>query len=217
MRKISVLIMSFVYVLVLCAITCQAQGLKKKSDGKIQKTSPYQSAAIDVWRVEMDYVKVNKPQMVNGFLVGSGGGVMGTIGVKKALSNIDCDAFICTLVMSVTAGEKISAFVTEGRYALSMTNVKLGEFAFPFVAVVQSSSGEVFTTFPAILKAKIDIKAGSVLHSNGFSIETKRPIKTGDTVPVLVVGDNILSVEAVGKTADGSEAKPWFTAFREKP
>jgi len=214
MRKVSVLIMS-VILLILYSVPCQSQVSNKTSDDKVKEISTNHSTTIEAWRIMMDYVKNNKPHMVNGFLVGSGGGMMGNIVVRKDLSNIDSDAFICTPVKQLKAGETISAFVTQS-HSLSMGNVKLKQFAYPFVAMVKSSNGEAFTIFPAVLKAKIDIKTGNVMHLKGFAIETKRPIKAGDKIPVLVIGDNILSVDAVKRT-DGSEDMPWFTAFLEKP
>jgi hypothetical protein len=49
---------------------------------------------------------------VNGFLVGGGEGMMGTIVIKAGLSSISSDAFTCTLVKPVEAdSEGWSAFV----------------------------------------------------------------------------------------------------------
>ena len=180
-------------------------------------TSADVSAAIDAWRLEMAYVKANRPRRVNGFLtgsiVGSSKAQLGTIKVKKTQSNIDSDAFTCTPAHPIGAGEEgWSAFVTDNQ-ALSMSNVQMGQFAYPIVAMVKTSDGRVFTIVPAILKAKIDINAGAGLHSKGYTVETKRPVKAGDEIAVLLVGDNILSVEELEEAKESSEVKPWLIIF----
>jgi hypothetical protein len=172
------------------------------------------SAAIDAWRIEMAYVKANRPHRVNGFLVGSGGGTMGTIVLKKGLSSIDGGAFTCTLLKPVVAGEEWSAFVM-GSQSRSMSNVEMGQFAYPILAMITVSGGKVFTVVPATLRAKIDINLGAVLHSKGYAIETKHPVKAGDTIPVLVVGDNIVSVDPLEGTNETDRSKPWFIASPE--
>jgi hypothetical protein len=162
------------------------------------------SAAVDAWQIEMAYVKANKPQHVNGFLVGSGGGAMGSIVLKKALSKIESDAFTCTLLKPVTADQKWSAFVKDNQ-SWSMSDVQVGQSAFPIVAMVKTSTDKVFAIFPATLRATTEIKAGAAVTSKDYVITAARAIKAGDTFPVLIVGHNILSVEA-------TDGKPWFTA-----
>lgn len=173
---------------------------KAQVSGNIQ-----QSAAVDAWQIEMAYVKANKPHRVNGFLVGSGEGSLGSIVLKKAISKIESDAFTCALFEPVTADQKWSAFV-KGNQSWSMSNVQVGQFAFPIVAMVKTPTNRTFTIFPATLRAKLEIKAGSAMTSGEYVIEAERSIKAGDTFPVLIVGNNILSVEATG-------GKPWFTAL----
>jgi hypothetical protein len=56
---------------------------------------------------------------------------------------------------------------------------------------------------------------------DGFVIKTKRSIKAGDAIPVLVVGGtpvgamSVLSVAAAEGVTDPSKAEPWFAAFPE--
>lgn len=169
-------------------------------------------SAIEAWRVEMAYVRTNRPSHVNGFLVGGGEGKMGTIVVKTGFSNISSDAFICTLVKQVEAdSEGWSAFVADN-HAWSMSNVMLGEYSYPIIGQVKTSDGEVFTIFPAVLKAKTDIEAGGVQGSGVYVIKSKRSIKAGDTVPALIVGKSIFSIEAVDATTESSQQEPWFSA-----
>ena len=80
--------------------------------------------------------------------------------------------------------------------------------------MVKSSDG-FHSIFPAVLKAKIDIKAGETVRLDGWQVETKRAVKAGDTVPVLLFGDALLSVEPSEGAKDKSDAKPWFAAYKE--
>ena len=41
------------------------------------------------------------------------------------------------------------------------------------------------------------MKAGETLKTDGYHIETQRVVKAGDSISVLLVGDSLMSVEAV--------------------
>jgi hypothetical protein len=61
----------------------------------------------------------------------------------------------------------------------------------------------------ALMKFKIDVPAGKVLHSSdslGFDIQMTRSIKAADTIAVLFVsGPAILAIEAADGTTQGSD------------
>jgi len=84
---------------------------------------------------------------------------------------------------------------------------------YPILAMVKSSDGKFRSLFPSSCKVKIDIKAGAPLHSGRHEVETKRSIKASDSIPVLFVGESLLSVEAADGPGKGSQAQPWFTVF----
>jgi len=163
------------------------------------------SAAIDAWQIEMAYVKANKPHRVNGFLVGSGEGQLGTLRMQKDISKIESDAFVCTLIEPISANDDISAFVN-GNQAWSMSDIQVGQFAYPMVGMVKTSTGKTFSIFPANCQAKIDIKPGHPAAIKGYTISARHPIGTGEQFPVLVVTDNIISIEE-------TDGKPSFTAL----
>lgn len=168
-------------------------------------------SAIEAWRVEMAYVRTNRPSHVNGFLVGGGGGMMGTIVIKERLSGISSDAFTCTLVKPVEAdSDGWSAFVADN-HAWSMSDVMLGEYSYPIIGQVKTSDGKVFTTFPAVFTAKTDIEAGGVQQSGVYVITSKRSIKAGDTVSALIVGNSIFSIEPFDATKGSSQQEPWLS------
>jgi hypothetical protein len=100
-------------------------------------------------------------------------------------------------------------YPTKGRTSSGEVTTMLAEY--PVAAIVKTSDGKFCALHPAILKAKIDTKAGNVVHSDGYQIEVQRSFKAGEAIPVLVVGDGILSIEATH--VDGS--KPSFAAFKD--
>jgi transcriptional regulator CtsR len=194
-----------------CAIlTCSGLG-KGQVAGSGSETEDIKKAVIEAWRIEMNYVRANRPTRVNGFLTGSGRGQMGTIRIKKVLSGIDSELFRCTLLEPIKGGDDWSALVNSGQ-AWSMSDVELNNLAYPIVAMIKGSSDRTFTVVPAVLKAKMDIEPNRIMRSSGYAIESRRSIKAGDSIPVLIVGDHVLSVEAA-EDADGGETKPWFTAL----
>ena len=131
---------------------------------------------------------------------------------------VDNDVFICTPIEGPrTEGVLLAAIGSEDQI-WSMTTMPLSNgmkmVQYPVLADVRTPSGERRALLPAVLKVKIDIKAGEVLRSSGpvvFEIKTKRSIKAGESISSLFVNgkDNtpsILSVEA-------ADDQPSFTAF----
>ena len=86
---------------------------------------------------------------------------------------------------------------------------------YPVVGMVQTSDGDSFSLYPAVLKMKTDAISGSVLHSDGYQIEVKRLIKAGEPVSVLVVGDAILSIETALGVLQAEDETPAFAAFKD--
>jgi hypothetical protein len=95
---------------------------------------------------------------------------------------------------------------------------------YPIVGIVsgpQSDSSRNFTVFASTTTFAADLAAGTVLHSDGYVIETKRAIKAGDKVPtlLLVSGEfSIFSMEGeTGKEEASGDTKsqPWLTIFKE--
>jgi hypothetical protein len=99
-------------------------------------------------------------------------------------------------------------YATKGRTSSRDMTAMLSKY--PVVSMVKTSDGTFHSLYPGILKSKTDIKAVNVFHSDGYQIAAERPVKAGEAISVLVVGDGILSIEG---TVDGS--KPWFAAFKD--
>ena len=99
-----------------------------------------------------------------------------------------------------------------------MHSLKVGTnlIAFPIYAAVNCSDGNWWALYPAILKAKTDIKAGAVLHSDGYQIETSRAVKAGESISVLLLGDwFLLSIEAADGVRKRDDLKPWLTVVKD--
>ena len=121
------------------------------------------------------------------------------------------EAFACDFVQ--VKGEVLVAYTSEsGAMSINTMPVTDGEnvVRYPVMSTIKVLGGEFRIVLPAVLKAKIIIKTGDIVHYGGYVIEATRTIKAGDSISVLVVGGtSVLSVEA------GEGAKPWFTAFKE--
>jgi hypothetical protein len=134
---------------------------------------------------------------------------------KTTFATIDNEAFTCTLVddwmrTKAKEGDQLAAMVSRGQ-AFSMDE----EAGFPTLAMITGADGVMRVLMPAVVKFKIDVKVGAVLHLNGYDIHTSRTIKAGDSIPVLYInGPAILSVGAAGGVKAGARATPWFSAFR---
>jgi hypothetical protein len=141
-------------------------------------------------------------------------------GLADMFATVDINLFTCKLVQPFKEGDTIAAMAAQDQ-AWSVTTVPLSvgtkHFQYPIMAEVKGSDGSMRGLSPAMLTLKTDIKAGDVLHSNDFDIETKRSFKAGDSIPVLYIqggsGMWLLSVEAADAAAPMTESKPLFTAI----
>jgi hypothetical protein len=141
----------------------------------------------------------------------------GEISIRGDVSVLDTKFFTCTPIQPLKKGDKVAAMVSDDQgWSINTRSLPVGtgNAFYPIFAMVKSSDG-FHSLFPAILKAKTNIKVGSTLLSDGYRIESRREVKTGDSISVLFVGDSLLSIETAEGTAKGSDAKPWFAAFRE--
>jgi len=129
--------------------------------------------------------------------------------VAADLPTFENGILTCALVQPLKKGDVVAVMVSEDQ-SWSIDRTPTG---YPIVATVKTSDGKFRSLFPAVLKAMISIRAGTVLHSGHYDIETMRSIKDGDSIPVVFTGRSLLSVGAVEGTRKGGEARPWFTVF----
>jgi hypothetical protein len=141
----------------------------------------------------------------------------GEISIRGDTSTIETKSFTCTPVYPLKKGDKVAAIISDDQaWSADSHSLLVGtnQVPYPILAMVKSADG-FHSVFPAILKTKTDIKAGEMLRSDGYQIEAKRGVKAGESIPVLFIGDSLLSVEAAEGTKNKSEAKPWFTAYKD--
>jgi len=142
-------------------------------------------------------------------------------GLADLFPAIDNEAFTCSLVSPVENWLRnrakpgdVSAAMVSSRGSISLDK----EAGYPILAMftIKASDGSlgVLAVMPGTLRFKIDVEAGSVLHSGGFDIETEQAFKAGDSVPVLyIAGPVIFSVRATEAKA-GSRPAPLVRVFR---
>jgi len=139
----------------------------------------------------------------------------GQASMGRDLSGVETKAFTVTLPMPFKEGQAIPALTSEDQaWSLAKHGMQVGtrQIDYPIWAMVKCADGW-HTIFPAILKFKIDMKAGAVLHVDDLQIDSKRAAKAGDSVSIILVnsatGFSMLSIETTQPSA------PWFTAYKD--
>lgn len=128
--------------------------------------------------------------------------------------DVDNDIFACTLANGpLQQGDVIDVMASKNQtWSVNTVPLPVGtaKIKCPIIGAVKGLNGDVQVLLPALMRFKVDIPAGRVLHSTGslgFDIESTRSIKAGDTIAVLFVsGPATLAIEATDRTADKSEA-----------
>jgi len=168
---------------------------------------------------------INRPLALLCIALACGGGratfaqtfLAGKITVKGDIPAIDNKAFACTQVR--VKGEEFASMTSEDQaWSIDKMPLLIGttDVGYPMMAMLKCSDGNFCDVFPVILKAKIEIKAGELIHSDGYAIDVKRSVKAGDSIPAIRVGKTfVLSVEAAEGAKTSGEAEPWFTALKE--
>jgi hypothetical protein len=145
--------------------------------------------------------------------------VAGEISVSGDIPAIETKSFTCTPVRKFKKGDKVATMTSaDGDQAWSVEEhsfrVGTNQVAYPILALVKCSDG-AHGLFPSVLKINTDIRVGETLKSDGYQIEAMRAVKAGESISVLRSGESLLSVETADAGKDRSEAKPWFTAFKD--
>lgn len=141
----------------------------------------------------------------------------GEVSIGGDISAIETNSFTCTPIQPFKKGDKVAAMVSDNQaWSVDKRLLQVGaiKVAYPILAMVKSAEAFVVIV-PGVLKTKTDIKAGAIVRSDGYQIETTRVLKAGDIIAVLFVGESLLSAEAAEGAKDESEAKPWFTAYED--
>ncbi len=82
------------------------------------------------------------------------------------------------------------------------------------MAIAKANDGAFHTFFPAWMEFKIDVATGKTIK-NGYQIQTTRSIKTGNRIPVILVGlSAMLSIESEeGAKDSNAKAQPWLIVY----
>lgn len=114
-------------------------------------------------------------------------------------------------------GDKIATQMSEDQiWSMERHSMQVGmkQAEYPIIAEVKGADGKFRSLLPAILKVKSDISPGSVIQADGFELETKRLLKAGDSISMLLVGNALLSIEAAEGSNQTDGARPFFTVFK---
>jgi len=144
--------------------------------------------------------------------------ILGHIALARDVSTVENEAFISTLAQPLKANEEFAAMVSDNAswsVAKHAMSVGTKQIEFPIVAMVKTSDGRPHTCFPGSLVLKVDIKADEVVHVGDFQIESKRSMKKGESLSVILVGlSAMLSIDALEQNGSTTAAAPWFTAYK---
>jgi hypothetical protein len=143
----------------------------------------------------------------------------GELSIGGDISPVDNKTFTCATVQPLKKGDKIAARTSDDQaWSADKFSFKIGDntVAYPVMAMVKCSDGNFQVLFAAKTTIKVDMKAGEVIHSEGFSIEAKRAIKAGETIPTILIGDSPISIEADSQAQDSkAKPKPFLTIFKD--
>ena len=136
----------------------------------------------------------------------------GQLLVSRDITGASNAAFSWASIRPLKKGDVLSAQVSEDQ-SWSVETAQLsdapfdGKDNFPFPVMAQLEHQSVF---PAVLKMKVAIKPGAVIHAGGYEILASRAVSPGDTIPIRCVGnDSLLAVWA------DPDVKPWLTVFKD--
>lgn len=147
--------------------------------------------------------------------------VLSTVTLSGDIDGVTNKAFICRLLHPLKKGDKLDSrmsFALGQGWAFQTCPMRIGtqQVAYPISALVRCSDGKAQNLFPAVMEVKIDIKAGEVVHSEGYQIESSRSVKAGESIPSLFVGESsVLSIETAEGTNTTKDVRPCITAFKE--
>ena len=142
----------------------------------------------------------------------------GEITMSADLPTTDTPSFTSTPINPLKKGDQVAAMTSEDQaWSVAKLKMQVGktEVAYPVLAIIKCADDDFRTLFPATFKAKKEIKAGETLHADGYSIESSRAIKAGDSIPVTFASNSYLSLEASEGNKDQKSAKPWLIVFKE--
>jgi hypothetical protein len=155
----------------------------------------------------------------------------GEMSVHSDVQPFENKSFSCAPIQPLNVGDHFIAMVSgDQSWARDTASDRQGHYhvttlpenqggkllgACPVLGMVTTSDGKPKTLYPAVLKPKADIAATNAVSSDVYQIEAKRPVKTGDQIAVLVIGGALLSIESDVADAKNSEAKPWFSIFKD--
>ncbi len=153
-----------------------------------------------------------------------------TISLGKIDGKVTSKAFASVPAVPIKLGTAPANFVigsgTEQIWSLEDHEFAVGDrtLRYPLMGIVTGSKSDLSRNFQVIASTttfNVELRAGAVLHIDGYVIESKRAIKAGDKVStlLLVSGDSsIFSMEGeTGKEGGSMDGKsqPWLTIFKE--
>ena len=136
------------------------------------------------------------------------------------VSTIETKSFTWTPAQPLKKGDKLAGYGSgEQFWSINKKPIQIGPNTvdYSIMGLVKCTDGH-HVVIPGTLKAKLEIKTGETVKSDGYEIRTKRTIKVGEQIPVLNIADDSMVAieEAPGGDSKGS-GQPLLIAIKSGP
>ena len=138
--------------------------------------------------------------------------------VDGDIGTLDTVPFTCVPLSNFKDGDKVSA-TTEADNAWSNTakQIQIGQtsLSYPLISTVTDDAGVPQVLLLATVTLKSDLNSVVSLHKNGFLFTSARTFKSTETIPVLLIGGTIVSLEMTANPQDANDFKPALTIYAD--
>ena len=138
----------------------------------------------------------------------------GTLSLARDIDSVENKSFVCKVLIPLKKGDIAAMTSADQAWSIQKESMEVGKRreSFSVMAIAKANDGAFHTFFPAWMEFKIDVATGSKTIKNGYQIQTTRSIKTGNRIPVILVGlSAMLSIESEEGAKDSNAmAQPWL-------
>jgi hypothetical protein len=137
----------------------------------------------------------------------------GKLSLARDIDSVENKSFVCKVLIPLKKGDIDAMTSADQAWSIQKESMEVGKRreSFSVMAIAKANDGAFHTFFPAWMEFKIDVATGKTIK-NGYQIQTTRSIKTGNRIPVILIGlSAMLSIESEEGAKDSdAKAQPWL-------
>jgi hypothetical protein len=137
----------------------------------------------------------------------------GKLSLARDIDSVENKSFVCKVLIPLKKGDIDAMTSADQAWSIQKESMEVGKRreSFSVMAIAKANDGAFHTFFPAWMEFKIDVATGKTIK-NGYQIQTTRLIKTGNRIPVILIGlSAMLSIESEEGAKDSdAKAQPWL-------